>query len=340
MPGTVPPAPSRKKLVGGCLLLVLVLVALPALVMFLSRNETKKEAKQAAVECVEGYLGALAAADAKAVLAYVDGPVLATDEVLAASAKAAPITDVRVEHVYGSTDSATVRATFVLGSADVVYVYEVAKWSGPWKVTNGTELVRDLVASDIGLVVNGQAVPGTAFGSDGLSFLVPGTYTVTTSTQYYTVVDGTFALPADKPKVALALSDEGVEVFRTAVRAAVDTCLASTDLVAGCGLDVAAVLEDGTAVDAGSVTRTLTPEAEASLAELVPYVTPFNPMCPYAPSPGPVVTSATGVRDGQAVSGDVGIRSTEMGPGVSPMTLGAPRVQMTDPALPVTWISR
>ncbi|MCL2467837.1 MAG: hypothetical protein FWF02_04450 [Micrococcales bacterium] len=62
------------------------------------------------------------------------------------------------------------------------------------------------------------------------------------------------------------LTDEGVDAFRSAVRPAVDTCLASRMLAAGCGLDVAPVLADGTVVDEGSLTRTLAPGTEARIA--------------------------------------------------------------------------
>jgi len=71
---------------------------------------------------------------------------------------------------------------------------------------------------------------------------------------------------------------------------------------------------------------------------LTPRVTGSGPMhVGVHISAGDVITTATGTRNGQPVSGEIARGSTTMGPTTTPTRLGVPSVDLGDPSHPVTW---
>lgn len=338
-------------LVGGGVVLALVVAVVAALAVR-DRASQKADRSVAAVSLVENYLAAVADADADAVLRllpdYLDehgSTALISDEVLAVSAQAAPLTDVQVELVSVTEGEyypkAVVRATYRLGGDQAEQTFDLSGSPGrsgdaQWALL-GSTATYDAPAplEGIEVAVNGQVVPS---GEEQVHLVVPGAYQVTATSPYYRLDQSDLRLTdvASSPwwDIVPALSEEGVQAFRTAVRGAVDGCLASKNLGAGCGLDVEATMSNGT-VDDGTLTRTLTPEAEAALATLEPTLRTGNPSVATCGTIGGVTTTAQGTIDGRR--GTIEITRGFAGLGGTPISLRNPSVTMTDPALSVTW---
>ena len=90
-----------------------------------------------ASDAVAGYLNAVAAGDADAALrrrAPVPAGKFMTDQVLAASAKRAPITQISVPDVEDPAAS-TVSASYRVGKTPVTVDYGVQQVGGVWKLT-------------------------------------------------------------------------------------------------------------------------------------------------------------------------------------------------------------
>lgn len=340
---------TLRLVLAGVVTLLVVFVAF----LLLSPDGSKAQAeasasasREAAVEtAVRGYLEAVARGDASRALDYLaekpDSTELLTDDVLAASREAAKLTNVDVRARSGTGDSIEVKASYRLGDAGVDQTFTVKERNGSWKVVNGTATV-DLSAGDLPLAINGQAVSDSS-----AAVLFPGSYALTVAGdtgKYVTLETTTFQVTnlnkVKVPTISATLTEEGAAAFRQAVRAAVEACVASPNLDSGCkgsGLDVPAELGDGTAVAEGTVVRTLSPELSAALDALAPRLYTTNPGRAYAAAPDGLVNLAiTGTRDGQAVAGDITNAETG-GPGFQ---LGTPEVDMSDPALPVTWSGR
>ncbi len=344
------PARGRRRLVWGLAIGGVVLLLVGAGVLA-ARGKAEREADQraAAVAVVEEYLGAVAAADADRVREllpdYLDdgSTALITDEVLAASAALAPLTDIQVALV-SVTESeyhpeAEIRATYRLGGDQAVQTFamsgSVSSGGTEWNMVGSTATYSGASLDGIEVAVNGQVAPS---GDDELHLVVPGAYQVTATSPYYRLDQADLRLTDPSSSqlrdIVPTLTDEGKQAFRTAVRGAVDACLASKDLVAGCGLDLEATLSNGT-VDDGTLTRTLTPEAEAALAVLEPRLEASRPSIATCGVIGGVTTTATGTVDGQR--GTIEITEGFAGLGGTLISLKNPSVTMTDPALPVTW---
>lgn len=304
--------------------------------------------RQAAIEsAVSGYLGAVAEGDSAAALellaAEPDSTRLLTDDVLAASTEAAAMTDIKVRVGTSTGGEAEVRASYRLGGTDVDQTFTVTERDGTWLVVDGTATVDLSVSTgSLPLAVNGQAVPEAS-----AVVLFPGSYTLTVAGDpgtYVTLGAATFQVTSSDnvkvPTIAATLTDDGVAAFRQAVRASVDACVASPNLESGCpgsGLDVPVSMNDGTVTTEGTVVRTLSAELSAELDALAPRLSGTNPDRAYVVAPNGLVNIAiTGTRDGQTVAGDV-LNAQTGQPGFQ---LGTPEVDMTDPALPVTWSGR
>ncbi len=304
--------------------------------------------RQVAIEgAVKGYLEAVAEGDAASALKHLaeepDSTRLLTDDVLAASNKTAALTDIKVKVVTSTGDAVKVKASYRLGGKDVDQTFTVTERDDDWAVVDGTATV-DLSVSTKGLplAVNGQTVPDAS-----AVVLFPGSYTLTVEGDpgvYITLGNATFQVTsADDvkvPTISAALTDDGAAAFRQAVRASVEACVASPNLASGCsgsGLDVPESMNDGTVTTEGTVVRTLSPDLSAELDGLAPRLSGTNPSRAYAVAPNGLVNIAvTGTRDGQEVAGDVLNKDT----GQPGFQLGTPEVDMTDPALPVTWSGR
>lgn len=254
--------------------------------------------EQSASEVVEEYLKAIAAGDAETALSYLlttpTDTTFLTDEVLAASNARAPIAAIDVAKPKKQDSSTIVTATYTVGGEEVsgdFYVDESEE--GGWVITVGTtDLWIGANLAGLDLTLNGIPVDAEKV------FIFPGAYEFATTTPYFTLTGPasfTWPGPGNPPSssdIRGTLTDEGAALFRDAITPAVAACVASTTLVAGCGLDVPAVLQDGTEVVEGSITRTLTAEAQAILASYAPEESAENPLFVRGPIIGAVTTMA------------------------------------------------
>ncbi len=272
--GAQPPAKKSKLplLIGGGVAGVLVLALVAVLVVPRLVGSNSERARKLA----EDYLTALSAGKATEARGMLESAPsdtsLLTDEVLAESVKKAPITEVKASAPTSTTrDSSafTVPVTYKIGSKQVTDSVKVVVNDAKLSVREGTVTLS--LPSDVkGLTV---LVNGVKPGDSPAVF--PGTYTVTTQEKYFTfgekgtvVVEST-ALNRVRFTGSPSLSEEGTTIFREKIIAAAEECLKSTQLKAGCGLDVPNVVS-GKTMKEGSVTRSLSAEGRATLESLEP----------------------------------------------------------------------
>ncbi len=124
-----------------------------------------------------------------------------------------------------------------------------------------------------------------------------------------------------------ALSEEGLTQFRQLVRAAVDACIASPNLAAGCGIDIPAVLSDGTQMIEGTLRRSLTADTQVKLESLEATLSYDVPTLARGDYIGGLQVEGTCTQNG--VSGTC---SVLFGP-----SLGAPSVDMAAETPTVLW---
>lgn len=276
------PVPPRKKLPTGALVGIIagglvLLLAIVLGVVFAVRGATTSSAAPETV--VSDYLKAVAAGDSEAALAMLDskprqGALLSDDALAAASAQGA-IENIVVSVPKGSDKgySIPVRADYTIGGKAVSGQFDVVDYEddGTWKLARGTVDIY-LGSSFRGLDTTVNGVP---VDSDSIT-VFPGTVTVAIDNPNYTMSGTTTLVAADPNDLSLRfdttveLSDAGTSLFQTAVRSAVDTCIASKNLTAGCGIDIPETLSDGTKIIDGTITRTLRAETQAKLANLKP----------------------------------------------------------------------
>ena len=227
-----------------------------------------------ASESVVGYLTAIADADAKKALGYLgsepDTTTALTDEVLEASKELAPITDIEVVDESGSSGTADVTVSYMLGSTPVEAKFGALDYDDDnvWEVTGGTASISTNSFAGLGLMINGQEI------DEDFVDLFPGSYQLTLSQPNFAPSNGgTFTVTepfasVDVYELRPTLSDAGLQAFRGLVRAAVDACVASTTLAAGCGIDLPATISDGTQLTDGTISRTLSAEQNAKIDSL------------------------------------------------------------------------
>lgn len=190
------------------------------------------EARDRAIrDTATGYLKAVADADSAAALRLLAQPPasrdLLTDEVLRASAQAAPLTDIVVTGLQPRSDSATVAVTYKLGGRDVATdLALVGDGRTSWRLGSG--LGELMITNTAGLRVNGATIDQTVHP------VFPGTYTATPTLEAI-ALDGEATVTVPSPttvsatlQVSPRLSDAGLAQSREAARAALDTCVAST----------------------------------------------------------------------------------------------------------------
>jgi hypothetical protein len=185
-----------------------------------------------ASDAVTGYLQAVARGDAQAAVAYAVDPSTVTTtsmtpEVLAASAKRAPMTHIQVPAV-SDPDAATVPASYKLGSTEVSTSIEVMKTSGDaWKLlTVATELDLTAVQDDaLPLLINGTTVKPGPFS------VLPGSYRFTTGQRnfdYGSHPDLVVRYPSDFPDISRLqprISSKGQSSALSAVKKSWSSCL-------------------------------------------------------------------------------------------------------------------
>ncbi len=182
---------------------------------------------------VQGYLEALSRGEADAALAYAAAPpddtAFLTSDVLAASLRLAPISDIRVEQ--GSVTGGSVDASYKVGSRVVDTSFAVVRNGTDWRLADVASSV-DLsgVSTDLlTLSLNGVPLTGDA------PTLFPGAYVLAANDSRYTVSKGAFLVesPADSPDTSsmrLKLSAKGVSAVRAAAQKKLTSCLRSRSL--------------------------------------------------------------------------------------------------------------
>jgi hypothetical protein len=314
---------------GGLVVVIAAVVAIVLVVSSLSGHASA--AKPSAV--VTDYLTALSKGDSKTALSYLDQPAdnsaLLTDAVLAASNSAAPITGITVAEQDISDGSGEVNVGYLMGGTPVTASYDVVDddGDGAWKISGGLGTISVAQFDGLGLTVNGQAVTGDE------ADVFPGTYELATSLPDFTLSGDTtltvtdpFA-DADTSGIEPALSDAGTTRFRSLVNTAVTTCIASTTLAAGCGLDLPSTLSDGTQLIDGTIKRTLTADATTTLGSLQATLSYKNPTLAQGDSIGAVDVTAQCSQNGATGTCDL----------IFAPSLGEPSVDMSSPNPTVLW---
>lgn len=303
-----PGGPAKKAPVGLIIGGVVALLAIVALAIFLITRggddpepsggggstggsteaaTTEAPAAESADAVVLGYLTALSEGDAETANSYVDSYTsgdesLLTDEVLAASIAIAPITEIDVpEPTEDLAYGGSVAATYKIGDTVVSTDFSVSGTEEDGYTLNapgGSVYIPDSLKG-LDITVNGVTVAPGSYDA----FL--GTYQLATTTQYYTIggtTDSAITEPFESASFSgleVGLNEEGTQIFRDTVKAAVDACMASTTLAAGCGLDLQPTLSDGSPITEGSIVRTLPGDTGLKLGSLTPtpdYSNPFH----------------------------------------------------------------
>lgn len=251
-----PPASSlprwRRPIVIASTLVALALIV-AGTAWSVQRNAVESR-DRAIRDTATNYLRAVAEGDSAAALELLAQPPatrdLLTDEVLKASAQAAPLTDIAVGGFVAGPDTATVSVTYRLGTQDVATdLALLGDGRTSWKLAPG--LAELMVTNTAGLRVNGATIAQT------VNPVFPGTYTATPSLEQISL-DGGPTVTIPTPGAASAtlevtprLSDAGVNQARDAARAAFDACLTSTvSAPPGCPWQID---ETGVQVTPGSV---------------------------------------------------------------------------------------
>lgn len=258
---------------GGTVLAVLLLVMTAA---GCGSSDDRKEssgqdttpAASKPSDVVNRYLQALSSGDAGKALGYLahrpSDRTFLTDKVLKKANGIAPLTDISVPTVGGSAGD--VQASYQLGSKQIRTEFSVDSASSTQpRIESGTFQVDiDDHASEVTKYLNGVELTGDD------TELFPVAYKFTNATK--SIDFGSSAHFRVKPRddallhtLKPKLTSQGQRVFKKAVSDAVDDCLTSKKLDAGCGLKLSPSTLDGYTVKKGSVTRSLNAKTKAAL---------------------------------------------------------------------------
>ncbi|WP_378143872.1 hypothetical protein ACFJGV_10550 [Cnuibacter sp. UC19_7] len=327
-------------IIGGGVLVLLLVVVIVAVVVLRGvasssgGTGTGGESSTTPSQVVTDYLTAVADGNAEKALSYIGTPPddtsLLTDDVLAASNELAPITDISIVSEDTSNGSSDVTVSYDQGSKPVTIEYSVLDYDGDgtWQITGGTGYISTSKFKGLGLTINGQDV-----GDVDEVEAFPGTYGLATTLPNFTltqnapvVVDEPFG-SADTSDITPALTDAALQQFRDLVRAAVQTCIATTTLDAGCGLAIPATLSDGTQLVDGTIQRTLPADTSVSIDSLEATLSYDNPTLAQGESIGGIDVTAQCTQ-----GGTTGTCSVLFGP-----SIGRPSVDMASPNPTVLW---
>ncbi|MCS5735324.1 hypothetical protein [Herbiconiux daphne] len=284
-------------------------------------------------DAVTDYLTALSEGDADAALALLSSApsddTLLTDEVLAASVALAPISEIEVLDETVGNGSGDVTVAYRLGDTPVQSEFGVLDYDddGVWQVTGGTSYLSVSKFDGLGFTVNGQPAEGDEFE------VFPGAYQLATTLPNFALSGETVVLATepfgtvDLQGIDPVLTDAATQQFRALVRSAVDACIASTTLAAGCGLDLPATLDDGTVLTDGTITRSLTADSSTTIDSLEPTLSYDNPTLAQGEFIGGIDVSAQCSQNGETGTCDL-----LFGP-----SLGQPSVDMASETPVVLW---
>ena len=347
-----PPAPPKKGLgtgaiigivAGAVVLLIILIVGIAVVIGSIIASAGGRGGGDGGDEgagttpsaAVTAYLTALADGDAETALGLLsqeaDDDTLLTDEVLAASNALAPITAIEVVDETPGDGSGDVTVSYLLGDTPVLADYGVVDYDddGVWEVTGGLGYLSLSKFDGLGLTVNGVALDGAAAELE----VFPGSYQLATSLPNFTLAGETTVVvtdpftSADTSAIEPVLTDEAVQQFRALVRAAVDGCLASTTLAAGCGLELPATLDDGTQLTDGTIQRSITADASTTIDAMETTLSYDNPTLAQGEFIGAIEVTAE-----CAQSGSSGTCSLLFGP-----SLGQPSIDMASANPTVLW---
>ena len=188
-------------------------------------------------DAVKAYLEALAAGNAEAALALGDSApsdtTFLTNEVLAASNKLAPITDINVPEV-NDEFAYQVAASYKLGKQAVDENFSVTKAGDQWKLRDSFNDNIDMSFRsnrNLPLIVNGVQAKTLKLR------LFPGAYEFTTGTDNVSwgedsvlIVQSPSEYPRGLTDIKPTLTEKGEKAFRDAVKASIDKCLKSNKI--------------------------------------------------------------------------------------------------------------
>ncbi|QGN33749.1 hypothetical protein [Microlunatus sp. Gsoil 973] len=284
-----------------------------------------------ASDVVHGYLDALAAGDSAKALGLLSkqpsDPSLMTDEVLKASRKAAPITAIAVPEV---TDKYAyqVSASYKLGDRLVDAKFSIDDSSGHYLISDGyAEIDLSYTAEGLPLTINGVKV-----AADKVA-LFPGAYVLGTTADYITLGSGADFLvqqPNDYPRIEAkpSLTAAGQRVFKEKVATAINACLASKKLKAGCGLDLPSSV-DGYKFKEGTVKRTLNAESRWKIKGIKGELDYSAPTVAESDFYAYIETKVDGAKGGRTYRG--------LGYYGGANSFGSPKIDMSAKKLTVEW---
>ena len=271
--------PQRNQRIILIALIGALVVVLTVLVVMLVSRFSNGGADQPAVAktpaaAVEGYLNALAQADAAGALAFSaqqpDDELFLTDAVLRDLVAEHPLTDIAVTASATKQAPVVVAATYTLGSTPVQAQFTVTKVGQNWRLAGGfIKLdVASLVAFGVPLTLN-----GIDFQLRETLELFPGVYTLASASPMLSLDNASFTIdyPESNPvfdQMKFALSSDGVSKIREAAQVKLDWCLGQLSLQPeGCGFGFAGANEGE--VDETTISWTLEDSSEP-LSKLKP----------------------------------------------------------------------
>jgi len=287
-PAGMPPtgsAPKKKRnglligLIAGGAALVLVIAAVVAVVLVQKLTPASTEPGKAttSVAALRGYLGALAAGDADKAKRYAknppaDSPTL-TNEFLAASVAATPITEIEVVETMDSGTSADDSATYRIGATRVKGHYRLTEIENVWKLDSVVaDIDRPRSWGTLGVTINGMTAPTSKFA------LFPGLYQLGTGTSLLEFEHPAFTL--DEPTglgfsfAGPALTDAGKRAMITKSQEWLTHCLPIQEMnPKDCGMNRA--LAPGKTLATGTLKRVVVTDAPFSTG--TPWVADENP---------------------------------------------------------------
>lgn len=295
--------------------------------------------EEQATQLVQEHMDDLAAGDVDAALEVMQEssglrPIKLPTEVYSAALETAPVADIVVGTPVldtGSLPSGDVPVTFTVGGQPATAELMVHDYDGDGTLELITGLSHDLRlpsgAEHLPLTINGIEVEASETGY----FVLPGSYTLAVTSEDYAIPEGAEAVVRGHDADDwgdLELSESGAGRFRERIRTEVETCLQDTSVSStACGFSpLPESSADGWVPTDGTVQRTLSETSRADLEAMEPDVDVSDP------------TKVSG----RSVLVDTTFDCTKGGQrGRCEMLLGGstgtPRVDFSDPNLPVTW---
>lgn len=346
--------PPRKKtgliigIVAAALFLIVALLVVVGLIAFfvlrggsggdgpIGGGDKPASPQEQATSLVTEYMDALVAGDSATALELspidMEGYAVLPAEAYDAALAAAPIADVVIDApvIEESGYTGTVAVTATVGGEPASFEFDVSDYDSDdvmemqapfWSARAPSSL------NGLGATINGAELP-----AEESLMVLPGAYEIALGVENFapTSTDPLLFIDEEsRPEWPEAtLTDEGLKVFRGAVQAAVDECLAQKTLKAGCGIgEIPETTSDGWKVADGTVKRVLPEESQRTIDKMTATPSYDEPTYVEGQHIGSLDTTMECSKDGQK-----GTCEMWMGGG-----LGTPKVDMADPELPVTW---